>query len=86
MAVIKQKNSDVYKLETFKLDGGRVYCFTDGFSECLDDNKKEIGIEGVKELIKNHKNSSLKTELQNAYRILPTSIWTKQVRFHDFEL
>ena len=66
LAVIKQKNSDAYKLETFKLDGGRVYCFTDGFSECLDDNKKEIGIEGVKKLIKNHKNSSLKTELQNA--------------------
>ncbi len=66
LAVIKQKNSDAYKLETFKLDGDRVYCFTDGFSECLDDNKKEIGIEGVKKLIKNHKNSSLKTELQNA--------------------
>ena len=66
LAVIKQKNSDAYKLETFKLDGGRVYCFTDGFSECLDDNKKEIGIEGVKKLIKNHKNSSLKTELKNA--------------------
>tara|TARA_Y100001970_G_scaffold193074_1_gene234670 strand:+ start:637 stop:2865 length:2229 start_codon:yes stop_codon:yes gene_type:complete len=66
LAVIKQNNSDAYKLETFKLDGGRVYCFTDGFSECLDDNKKEIGIEGVKKLIKNHKNSSLKTELQNA--------------------
>ncbi len=66
LAVIKQKNIDVYKLETFKLDGGRVYCFTDGFSECLDENKKEIGIDGVKELIKKHKNSSLKTELENA--------------------
>ena len=66
LAVIKQKNSNAYKLETFKLDGGRVYCFTDGFSECLDENKKEIGINGVKELIKNHKNSSLKIELENA--------------------
>ena len=66
LAVIKQKNADVYKLETFKLDGGRVYCFTDGFSECLDENKEEIGIDGVKELIKNHKNSSLKKELESA--------------------
>ena len=39
LAVIKQKHADVYKLETFKLDGGRVYCFTDGFSECLDENR-----------------------------------------------
>ena len=66
LAVIKQKHADVYKLETFKLDGGRVYCFTDGFSECLDENKEEIGIDGVKELIKKHKNSSLKKELESA--------------------
>ena len=66
LAVIKQKNADAYKLETFKLDGGRVYCFTDGFSECLDENKEEIGIDGVKELIKNHKNPSLKKELEDA--------------------
>ena len=66
LAVIKQKNADAYKLETFKLDGGRVYCFTDGFSECLDENKEEIGIDGVKELIENHKNSSLKKELESA--------------------
>ena len=66
LAVIKQKSLEAYKLETFKLDGGRIYCFTDGFSECLDENKKEIGIEGVKDLIKNHKNSSLKKELESA--------------------
>jgi len=66
LAVIRQKNSDVYKLDSFKLDGGRIYCFTDGFSECLDENNKEIGIDGVKELIKKHKNFSLKKELENA--------------------
>ena len=66
LAVTKQKNENVYTLEKFKLDGGRVYCFNDGFSECLDKNQQEIGIEGVKELINNHKNSSLKKELENA--------------------
>ena len=66
LAVTKQKNENVYTLEKFKLHGGRVYCFTDGFSECLDENQQEIGIEGVKELINNHKNSSLKKELENA--------------------
>ena len=66
LAVIRQKYSDVYKLASFKLDEGRIYCFTDGFSECLDENNKEIGIDGVKELIKKHKNFSLKKELENA--------------------
>ena len=66
LAVVKQKNESVYKLNDFKLGKGRIYCFTDGFSECLDENKKEIGIEGVKELILKHKDPSLKKELENA--------------------
>tara|TARA_B100000287_G_scaffold84608_1_gene77260 strand:+ start:4768 stop:6999 length:2232 start_codon:yes stop_codon:yes gene_type:complete len=66
LAVVKQKNESVYKLNNFKLGKGRIYCFTDGFSECLDENKKEIGIDGVKELILKHKNPSLKKELENA--------------------
>jgi Amt family ammonium transporter len=32
----------------------------------MDDNKQEIGIEGVKELILKHENSSLRKELENA--------------------
>ena len=66
LAVVKQKNESVYKLNDFKLGKGRIYCFTDGFSECLDENKKEIGIKGVKELILKHKDPSLKKELENA--------------------
>jgi len=66
LAVSKHKDESVYKLESFNLNEGRIYCFTDGFSECLDDNKKEIGINGVKELIIKHQNSSLKKELTNA--------------------
>ena len=66
LAVSKHKDESVYQLESFKLNGGRIYCFTDGFSECMDENKQEIGIEGVKELILKHENSSLKKELENA--------------------
>ena len=65
LAVIKHKDENVYKLEKFNLNKGRIYCFTDGFSECMDENKKEIGIEGVKKLILKHQNSSLKKELEN---------------------
>ena len=66
LALTKHKNESVYQLESFKLDGGRIYCFTDGFSECMDENKQEIGIDGVKKLILKHENSSLKKELENA--------------------
>ena len=66
LAVVKQKDENVYKLDSFKLDGGRIYCFTDGFSECLDENKNEIGIDGVKKLLINHQNSSLQKELENS--------------------
>ena len=66
LALTKHKNESVYQLESFKLDNGRIYCFTDGFSECMDENKQEIGIDGVKELILKHENSSLKKELENA--------------------
>ena len=66
LAVIKHKDESVYQLESFKLNGGRIYCFTDGFSECMGENKKEIGIDGVKELILKHTNSSLQKELTSA--------------------
>ena len=66
LAVVKHKDANAYKLESFKLDGGRVYCFTDGFSECLDENKNEIGIDGVKDLLTVHQNQSLKKELDKS--------------------
>ncbi len=65
LGVVKHKDENVFKLEKFKLNKGRIYCFTDGFSECMDENKKEIGVEGVKRLILKHQNSSLKKELEN---------------------
>tara|TARA_B100001093_G_scaffold163055_1_gene155453 strand:- start:1264 stop:1740 length:477 start_codon:yes stop_codon:yes gene_type:complete len=66
LAVTKHKDESVYQLESFKLNDGRIYCFTDGFSECMDEKKQEIGIDGVKELILRHENSSLRKELENA--------------------
>ena len=64
LGIAKQKNENAYKLEKFKLNDSRVYCFTDGFSESLDENKNEIGINGVKELLKRNQNSKLKIELE----------------------
>jgi Amt family ammonium transporter len=66
LAVTKHRDESVYKLESFNLNSGRIYCFTDGFSECMNENMKEIGIDGVKELIIKHQNLSLKKELEGA--------------------
>jgi Amt family ammonium transporter len=66
LAVVKHKDESAYKLEKFSLNKGRIYCFTDGFSECQDENKNEIGIDGVKKLILKHQNPSLQKELENA--------------------
>jgi Amt family ammonium transporter len=66
LAITKHKDESVYKLESFNLNGGRIYCFTDGFSECMNEEKQEIGIDGVKELIIKHQNTSLKKELEDA--------------------
>jgi Amt family ammonium transporter len=66
LAVTRHKDESVYKLESFNLNGGRIYCFTDGFSECMNEKREEIGIDGVKELILRHENSSLRKELENA--------------------
>ncbi|MDC1049717.1 ammonium transporter [Candidatus Pelagibacter sp.] len=66
LAVVKHEDESVYNLESFKLNGGRIYCFTDGFSECMDENKKEIGTDGVKKLILKHTSPSLQKELEAA--------------------
>ena len=66
LAVVKHKDETVYNLENFKLNGGRIYCFTDGFSECMNENKREIGIDGVKKLILKHTSPSLQKELESA--------------------
>ncbi|MDC3026061.1 ammonium transporter [Candidatus Pelagibacter sp.] len=63
LGVKKADNSNVYKLESFQLGSGRLYCFTDGFSECRNEKGEEIGIEGVKQLITSFQNTSLKKEL-----------------------
>ena len=63
LGIKKADNSNEYKLESFKLNNGRLYCFTDGFSECRNDKGEEIGIAGVKDLITSYQNTSLKKEL-----------------------
>ena len=47
----------------YKLNGNRFYAFTDGLSESLDKDNKEIGIEGSKEVINRNFNKNPDDEL-----------------------
>jgi Amt family ammonium transporter len=63
LGIIKQKNIKIYKVEKINLNQGRFYCFTDGFSESLNENNEEIGVEGVSDLILKYSNKDLKSQL-----------------------
>ena len=64
LGVKKANKVSEYKLESFTLNDGRLYCFTDGFSESRDNNGKEVGIDGVKKIIIENENNSLQKELK----------------------
>tara|TARA_Y100000294_G_scaffold152599_1_gene150984 strand:- start:505 stop:2661 length:2157 start_codon:yes stop_codon:yes gene_type:complete len=65
LGVIFHKNKSVYATQKRKLNNSRFYSFTDGLSESLDKDEKEIGIEGAKRTINNNYNISLEDELNN---------------------
>ena len=81
LGVKRADNSNEYKLESFKLEEGRLYCFTDGYSECRNNKGEEIGIEGVKKLILENNNSSLKKEISKISKFVEQSS-TKGVNFN----
>ena len=65
LGVILQKNKSIYMINKKKLNGKRFYVFTDGLSESLDENNKELGIAGAKKIINSNFNSTVNVELTN---------------------
>ena len=65
LGVIKQNSKNDYFVHKSKLNGDRFYAFTDGMSESLDKNDKEIGIEGSKEVINRNFNKDVHNELND---------------------
>ena len=61
--LIKQNSKNDYFINKSNLNGNRFYAFTDGLSESLDKNNKEIGIEGSKEVINRNFNNNPDDEL-----------------------
>ena len=74
LGVIKQKDKSIYKINKMKLNGSRFYAFTDGLSESLNNEGKEIGIDGSINIIENNYNKDTIKQLNDVTKsVLNTS-------------
>ena len=65
LGVIKQKDKSFYKINKIKLNGSRFYAFTDGLSESINNEGKEIGIDGSIKIIENNYNKDTIKQLND---------------------
>jgi Amt family ammonium transporter len=68
MGVILQKDKSVYKTHKVKLENNRFYAFTDGLSESLNNEGKEIGIDGSIDIIEDTYNKDTNKQLDDITR------------------
>ncbi len=73
LGVIVQKAKSSYSINRINLNSNRLYAFTDGLSESLDENNQEIGIEGSKKIINNNFSNNINDELNNITKEITTS-------------
>mgnify|MGYP001381939429 FL=1 len=65
MGVIYQKEKSIYKINKQVLNGNKFYVFTDGLSESLDVEGKEIGIDGSIKMIEDNYTKDSKKHLSD---------------------
>ena len=65
MGVIFQKDKSIYKINKQVLNGNKFYVFTDGLSESLDEEGKEIGIDGSIKIIEDNYTKDSKKHLSD---------------------
>ena len=65
MGVISQKDKSIYKINKQVLNGNKFYVFTDGLSESLDVEGKEIGIDGSIKIIEDSYTNDSKKHLSD---------------------
>ena len=66
--MIKQKDKSIYNINKMKLNGSRFYAFTDGLSESLNKDGKEIGIDGSINIIEETYNKDTNKQLDDITR------------------
>ena len=79
LGVVKQNSKNDYFINKSNLNGNRFYAFTDGLSESLDKNNKEIGIEGSKEVINKNFNKDLQDELNDIAKEIKSNAKNRQL-------
>ena len=73
LGVIIQKTKSSYFVDKINLSNNRLYAFTDGLSESLDQNNQEIGIDGSKKVINDNFNKNINDELNNITKEITSS-------------
>ena len=73
LGVIIQKTKSSYFVNKINLNNNRLYAFTDGLSESLDQNNQEIGIDGSKKVINDNFNKNINDELNNITKEITSS-------------
>ena len=73
LGVIIQKTKSSYFVNKINLNNNRLYAFTDGLSESLDQNNQEIGIDGSKKVINDNFNKNINDELNNITKEIKSS-------------
>ncbi len=79
LGVIIQKTKSSYSINKINLKSNRLYAFTDGLSESLDENNQEIGIEGSKKVINNNFSKNVNDELNNITKEITDSSKIKKL-------
>ena len=77
--MIVQKTKSSYSINKINLNSNRLYAFTDGLSESLDENNQEIGIEGSKKVINNNFSKNVNDELNNITKEITDSSKIKKL-------
>ena len=79
LGVVIQKTKSNYSINKINLNSNRLYAFTDGLSESLDENNQEIGIEGSKKVINNNFSKNVNDELNNITKEITSSSKIKKL-------
>ena len=77
--MVIQKTKSNYSINKINLNSNRLYAFTDGLSESLDENNQEIGIEGSKKVINNNFSKNVNDELDNITKEITDSSKIKKL-------
>lgn len=68
-----------FPVTTIQLDGGSLYIFTDGVTECVNDDNNQLEVEGLIELVKLNNEFVARDRLENIISVL----YKPEVSQHD---